>query len=279
MVQIPILNKKISLNDFKDNIKIYESDIVYLGGSLIEGSINKISSGMGNVFSDIDLFIIRDSNYYIETDYEYDFQGVKSFFTNIQNMNIDIEVYDVKEVYKIINSINNINFNDNKRTENILDTTMSLFDVNSFLCRLFNSIPLKNISVYSDLKKSIYSDNFFDLYENHIINNIENSIEDIEGNIISEQYNVSLYAVRSAFLEYSKIYIMDYKEYIDRDKWVFLKMLNLSKENHDETISEFYNKLFCSDVSSDIDKKIVIDETLSYIRKQIELKAFDNLII
>lgn len=279
MVYIPIIEKKLDISDIEKSIKIYDNDVVYIGGSLVEGMINERSFGMGNIYSDIDLFIIRDKKYYDITDGEYDFNGVKSYFVNISGMNIDIEVYDRNEVENIVNSINSISFDSNKRTENILNTTISLFDVNSFLCRLFNSIPLKNQVQYLDLRDTINSEKFFELYANHTINKIQNIIEDTKGNKINQQYDVSLYSIRAAFLEYLKVYIMNYKEFIDRDKWVFLKMMNISSSNNDTTIIEIYNRLFCSDLSSDEKKENIINDSLIYIQEKIESYSLRNLAI
>lgn len=50
----------IAKKDILEILNYKKEDIIFLGGSLIEGSINKFSKGMGNKLSDIDVFILSD---------------------------------------------------------------------------------------------------------------------------------------------------------------------------------------------------------------------------
>ena len=59
--------KEINLSKLHDTFPIYSTDIIYLSGSLIDGEINKYSTGMGNKKSDLDLFVVRDSDLFKNT--------------------------------------------------------------------------------------------------------------------------------------------------------------------------------------------------------------------
>ena len=267
------IDKKIDIEKIKEKIEVFETDIVDVGGSWIEGQINSNSLGMGNIYSDIDFFIIREHNKFINTDYIYNDKYKKTLF--IKELKSDIEIFDNKFIKLLIKEINNINYNKNIRTENVIKLDISLLNVNEFLCRLYNSICLYNNKCYTELKKSINHRNFLELYKIDCLNSIDNEIEDVIGNIDEKQYDAALYCMRNIFINFSKYFIMKNNEYIDRDKWVFLKLFNIINKNYHYDIKEYYNKLFCSSLIDN--KENIILESLNYIRQKIEILLMEDI--
>jgi len=266
MLFIKKINKKIEIEEIKKEVAIYEKDTIYVGGSLIEGEINSLSSGMGNIYSDIDFFIIREHESFLKTNCIYDNKFKKTLFVN--SLKYDVEIYDSLFIDLLINEINNINFDIATRINNTIKLDISLSDINSFLCRLYNSICLYNENYYNKLKNSINQKKFLELYSSYFLNIIDNKIVDVIGNLSEKQYDVALYCMRSIFLDFSKYFIMKNNEYIDRDKWVFLKLFNIIKHDCHHEIKNCYNKLFCSVV--DENKEKVILESLDFIKNKIE---------
>lgn len=267
MTFIKVFNKELSIDDIKENLKINNSDIVYIAGSVIEGQININSKGMGNKYSDIDVFVIRNDE---SKNYNQSENFVETQFETIKNLNVDIEFYSYSDILRLMSSINQLNLNDNKRIEEILDTKLDLYKVNAFISRLNNSICLQNIREYTELIEMVNVTKFKELYITHLINIIENNIADVKGNLESGQYDVALYSLRLVFIQYLKIFIMNNNEFIDREKWVFLKYQNLQKDNKDYLLNNNYEKLFYSEMKNEKVKKNIIEEILEYIDDSVE---------
>ncbi|HEP1803547.1 TPA: hypothetical protein VB840_002192 [Streptococcus suis] len=108
----------ISITDLKKHIKIYDTDIVYFGGSLIESKVNKFSKGIGNYRSDLDLFIIRESINFKDTSATYSSDEKKTSFFKLGKINVDVEIYDKDFVLELTENINSIVFSLDSRIKN-----------------------------------------------------------------------------------------------------------------------------------------------------------------
>lgn len=65
------INKTIDFKILRKRLNLFPDDIAYLGGSLIDGEVNKYSKGLGNKYSDLDIFIIRESSKFQDSDSTY----------------------------------------------------------------------------------------------------------------------------------------------------------------------------------------------------------------
>ena len=119
------LDKSVFLSDVEKCIELLENDIVYFGGSLIEGKLNKNSKGMGNMYSDLDMFIIRDEEKFCETVATYKDKFKKTTFIKVNGINIDVEIFNYKHIRKLIDELNNAKLDLNTRIDNLLNTSLT----------------------------------------------------------------------------------------------------------------------------------------------------------
>ena len=80
------LNREIDENKVVEMLDLFESDIVLLTGSLIEGMTNSVSINMGNELSDIDIYIIRENKNFYLRDYVYDEGYSVTYFKKYDNV-------------------------------------------------------------------------------------------------------------------------------------------------------------------------------------------------
>lgn len=266
------INKVITKKNIEDNINFLDSDIVYLGGSLIEGEVNEISKNIGNKYSDLDVFVIRKEGY-DETKAIYNNKLKKTFFKKINNINVDIEIYDIKILNSLINSVNNIKLSkDNKISNSLyLDYDISENEINDFLGRLKNSICIKNKQKYEEIKESIKFSSWINFQKEIILNDIENKEEDILGALSENQIDVALYSLRLRYYAFMKYILLLNNEIIDRDKWISLKIKNLiQKKKEYEVIYEEYKNIFLMDMTDFNEAEKKINSNIKFVIKKIE---------
>lgn len=247
-------NISLELNDIKEKIDIKEEDIAFLSGSLIESIIKKTSKNMGNRLSDIDVFIIT-KNIESYNGNRLDIKGKrhKTLFRKINNINLDIEIYDEETIHSLINQLNKYEPTIiNKKINSIIKPPeeIGLFNFCSFLHRMLNSICLYNENKYEILKDSVRWNLYYKFMTRLSINKVENMFDDIIGNLEVMEYEVALILARDMLLETIKAYIFYNKESVDRKKWISLKFYDISrkdlytKELYDKFVElNFYNSI------------------------------------
>lgn len=236
-IEIKQRNIIMNKNDILEILNYEKEDIIFLSGSLIEGSINKFSEGMGNKLSDIDVFILSDDINKIEKSIlDYDKDYLKTQFKRLHGISIDIEIYSKQLILQLMEQLNKYNFNDSKRTFNILSLPngFDLFNFTSFVHRFLNGMPIYNEELFDEIKFRFNKDNYFKLMTRISVNKIDISYEDVIGNIQSGQLEVAVSIARNILLETMKAYIFHMKNSLDRDKWIILKIKNLA-EHHEES--------------------------------------------
>lgn len=245
-IDLPQRNLSFEKDELLKELKYYKNDIIFLSGSLIEGVINKTSMGMGNCFSDIDIFILaEDIDSYNGDDVTYEKKNIKAHFQKFKGVSVDIEIYDKKLIRDLLGKLSQIDFSDiNQRTYNLLELP-SEFDINlflSFVHRLTNSIVIYNELEYREIRKNVDKDKYHRFMRRFYMNSVENNYEDVVGNIENSQGEVAVTIARTMILKTIGAYIFFKNESIDREKWIPLKLKNLSslcKESKD-----IYNQ-FC----------------------------------
>lgn len=272
------LDKSVFLSDVEKCIELLENDIVYFGGSLIEGKLNKNSKGMGNMYSDLDMFIIRDEEKFCETVATYKDKFKKTIFIKVNGINIDVEIFNYKHIKKLIDELNNAKLDLNTRIENLLNTSLTLQEINTFLCRLKYSVNFVNKEEYNNLLNDIDFNKFLKIYKESLYNSFDNKLDDTLGNLKEKQYDVALHCCRMMFIEFSKYYLAENLEFIDREKWIFLKILNTAGAIGDEKIGEKYNNLFCSNIRDNKDKEKVIRDSLAFMKEKMDEFTLSELL-
>ena len=224
-------NKDIAYQDILEGIGALSNDIVYLAGSLVEGRVDKYSKGIGNPYSDVDVFIIRGHQEFENTVAEYVEDVKKTYFRNINGTSLDIEVFDGKYVCDLRDSLIDLTICKDIRLPNILKQTLQkghdLLHVNEFLNRLTNSICIFNEVHYRKIRSSINFEAFLKLKAYHLITIIDNNMSDIKGNLISKQPDVALFSIREAMMNLMEAILAYEGIFVDRHKWVALKFTNL----------------------------------------------------
>ncbi len=278
---INIIGKQFSSIDINKAIDIVERDIVYIGGSLIEGEYNKLSSGMGNHKSDLDLFIIKDRNSYETIEYVYNFNIRKVDFKVINGIDFDIEYFNHETINKVIECLDNINYDINERVDNMisLPSGWRLDDINEFLTRIYYAKCIYNEEAFNNLKKRLKFDSFNKIYRDQTINIMENMIADAIGNLEVGQNGTALYSSRSAFLYFLRFIVLSENEFIDRDKWIILKFFNIvQQKNKYRDVADKYNELFLKDLSNKVVLEKTIKNLINFIRCIVEDMMIGDII-
>lgn len=273
-INLTCLEKRFRVDDIIKNIGYVEGDIVYLAGSAIEREVGKYSHGIGNMKSDIDVFIFRNYIEYENTNqYEYNEGFRKVNFVNINNTSFDIEIYNISEIENLIEDINLIKIEGDERITNSLKLKngWNLYNVNSLLNRMVYSIPIKKIKRFNEIKSKINFEKFTEFYVNFTMNNIDNAYDDLMGSLIDNQLDVALFNVRNIFLNLLQLIIYKEKEYVDRQKWIVPKFKNICNilQKYKEEL-RVYEKLFLSDLKNEIMLEQTIRECINFINSSVE---------
>ncbi|MBP3727370.1 MAG: hypothetical protein J6H22_00395, partial [Pseudobutyrivibrio sp.] len=225
-------------------LNVQDDDVVYVGGSLVEASVNKYSGRVGNRLSDLDVFILRKHERYKETSATYITDICRTDFVSCFGINCDVEVYDMDIIKEIIDGVNNIRFEEKERILNCIKMPKgySFEKINEFLTRFFYSIPIYNIEYYNWLKNVIDINAFFKLKEYYCIQVIDNMKEDIWGNVEVGEYTTALMLCREAIYRFIEYIFSREKIFNDRRKWAWIKIENLSNDKKEYSDVYIYMK-------------------------------------
>lgn len=113
------INNDIDIDYIKLKLDLYENDMVFTSGSVIENIVGNFSKNIGNIDSDIDIFIIKN-DFGNNTHIDYDEGFSQIYFRNYNGMLIDVTVYLKKDIYNLLENINNVKLDKNKRIKNSL---------------------------------------------------------------------------------------------------------------------------------------------------------------
>lgn len=278
------LNEKnclLDINELIEKLHLFSDDIVFLGGSLIEGRVNHYSKGMGNIYSDLDVFIVRSNTFFNNTHFTYSEKYKKTDFTSLNSLGIDIEIYSEEFINNLFLQINKANFAPQVRIANAIKIPEGIteYSVNSFINRFINAIPIYNVDKYKKLKMKLNLENWIKYQKYSIENSIENIFDDIQGNVHAKNYDVSVLCSRTAFLQLIKYLCFSLGDLSDREKWLPQKLNNIVKEHVEyKEILEFYNQLFFMKLETNRQKGDISMDTVSFIRRKIETISMEELL-
>lgn len=278
------INKEINVEKLAEILSLNPNDIAFIGGSLVEGSINDMSKGMGNRLSDIDVFILKNKDSLADVkcsdNLDYNSNNMIVKFYSFDGISIDTEIHSLEIINDIIKQLNAIDFNnceDTKRLKNWIKTPKN-FDLKkflSFLHRLYYSIPIFNEVGYNEFKNSINFDNYFKYMSLFYISKLDVRYEDVIGNIESQQYIVAVEGARE-ILRYTMLsYLFSKKQSLDREKWIPLRMKNIASQDNASAkiFKRYYSLMFGSVMNSDSEFKNNAEEILdfsNYVIRQIK---------
>lgn len=252
-----------------------KDDIIYFGGSLVEGEVGCFSNGMGNDFSDIDVFIIREHTEFCSTVAVYQEEIRKIYFINTLRVGIDVEVFDSDYVSSLTDAIANIKLETNTRTYNVLKEYLphggDITLVNTFLNRLRNSVCVFNQNAYLSLISNIDFAKFLKLRISNIIALVDNNIPDVIGNLKIETIDVALFCIREIIIQVMTIALANEGLFVDRNKWVSLKFYNMSiNKGKYISLRNCYFKIFRCDTTDSALCLTTINAAVKSIKQTIE---------
>ncbi|MBL6440130.1 hypothetical protein JNE33_06360 [Streptococcus suis] len=275
------INKTIDFNNLREHLNLFTDDIAYLGGSLIDGEVNKYSKGLGNKYSDLDIFIIRESSKFQDSDSTYAGKFKKIDFLELPEYGIDIEIYDRQFIENLILSVNNIELVSDQRVSNsfVIDDSFDYADISTFFNRFRNSICIFNENEFDLLKNKLVLSKWLELQKYSIINLIENLYADILGNLDEKNYDVAVMCTRDAYLLLIKYIVFSLGDTVDRDKWLSVKLRNIVKYHPSyQELESLYNILFFGDLSNDDSKLKVCKDSIKFIKKTLESEEMGELL-
>lgn len=267
---VMINGKFVFFEEILDKVCCDSNDIVYISGSIVEGSMNVYSRGMGNDFSDIDVFILKDDDSYNSVDFEYDKKYKKIDFMSVKSIPLDIEFFKKSTIYYLKESLDCYDLISNERIGSnfILPNYFSIDGANSFINRLKNSICINNFHEYNMIRNDFSFNKWTELQKQLCLNSIDNLKIDVFGNLKNNQLDVAMYCTREMYFEFMKFIILINGDFVDRDKWIPLKFMNICSDLKKYSRErEHFIILFYSDVTKDKKKLIVntIDIIYSFI--------------
>ncbi|MCL2717463.1 MAG: hypothetical protein FWE14_01595 [Lachnospiraceae bacterium] len=272
--------EKITFDEILHSISVVENDIVYLSGSLIEGYMNEFSKGMGNLYSDIDVFVIRDSEKFKMTDSVYETDVNKTFFCDKNGL--DIEVFDKSYVQSLSDVLSKLRVEKGVRVFNILKEKLdrgndNIF-INSFLNRFLYSICIYNEKSYQELQSQINYSNYLKLKQCSLINIIDNLYDDVKGNLFVREADAALQIFRMMIMSLLEVVLAKEEIFVDRDKWVALKFINVTKSKMKyNNIYNMYMDIFRGDLI-DNDKCLEkIEYYLPHLEEELEKILLEGL--
>lgn len=266
-----------------DAIGVDKSDVVYMSGSIIESILSPIGTGMGNQYSDLDIYIIREHSRFVLTETAYHESIKKSQFFDEFPIGLDIEIYDKEYVRDLTKNISSLTINQN---EKIFDSFLrklpnggSIDAINTFLCRLKYSICIHNDKEYSRIKEKILFSSFLDLMISCITIGSDNLMADAAGNLEKGNIDVALYCTRQIMLNIMWAEMMGKGFFADREKWIFLKFKNMCNTNSPELrgLFEVAMHLFRGNLTDDNECRVTIEKTLATAKKSMEDIALGGL--
>ena len=229
IIQFTQINRSLDTETILPRLNAGADDIVYIGGSLVDGSVNPLSGGMGNESSDVDVFIIKGGADFRDSESEYKESIKKTFFIDSKDFSFDVIIYNRDEIDKLLGSIENANISQDCRVVNMIDWPegWDMTSINSFLTRYRASVCIYGEENYRRLISGKIYDTFIQVYKRYILTRLDDLTQDVYGNLANTEYETALLMARSCAIEYMKYILYTENEMCDRDKWIWLKFSNL----------------------------------------------------
>lgn len=239
-------------------LDLVDDDIIYISGSLVEG--------IGNKYSDIDIFIITNDIKKIElTNYDYDETKLKTIFREFIGKKCDIEIYDIKTIEKNLSILNKVEI-EKVRIANIFDEIPTNKFL-SFLHRMLVGQVLNNEKSFENIRRKINKDKYYKVLSLYYQNEIENIYDDLVGNMENKNYITTILLGNTIIPSLMAYYLASKEVSIDRRKWsyIYLKRLAEKDKNVLNLLTEFEKFLFLK-----IEKEKYAKELLKFINKIIQ---------
>lgn len=209
----------------------YNTSVVYLAGSLMEG--------FGNSTSDIDVYVICNEIPSINIDKNIS----QSFLQTEQNLvrnvihkgiRLDFEYWTWKDFNKAIKRLNNINFRTNDYIERLPEDEFDLIH------RLKFGKPIVNLEMFNDIYNEISFDNL-GRYRVAVENeSCQGLLEDLQGAYLSKDYGSAFFLSRLFLDRTMTCFLAANGETNPNIKWLYRKTLRYQETSEDTRILSTY---------------------------------------
>lgn len=248
IIQFKQMNRSLDTETIMQRLNAGADDIVYIGGSLVDGTVNPLSEGMGNESSDVDVFVIKGGLDFGDSESEYTESIKKTFFIDSKEFSFDVIIYNRDEIDKLLSSIENANISKDCRVVNMIDWPegWDMTSINSFLTRYRASMCIYGEENYQRFISSKIYDTFIQVYKRYILTRLDGLTQDVYGNLANTEYETALLMARSCAIKYMKYILYAENEMCDRDKWIWLKFSNLvqMRKNYQDEYANVRRILF-----------------------------------
>lgn len=226
-----ILENESIVLDYLKKLEV-KSYFVYMAGSLVEG--------FGNESSDIDVYVIYDSDEELHINSselnEVVLKSEHSYINNIihNGKRFDFEYWNINELKKIINKVNNIDANSEQYVVRLNK------DEIDFIHRFKVSKCIYNEDLYVKYRKQL---EFKNLQFIQIVSHSEqydSYIEDLQGALQSRDLETSYLLILLLIETALTSYLCMYGETNPSRKWLLRKLDNYVKKFDDSTIKGKY---------------------------------------
>ncbi|NAM96355.1 hypothetical protein [Staphylococcus hominis] len=232
--------KEINTKKILQHINFFDENmIIYAAGSRVEG--------FGNEKSDVDIYIICDftkfSNNQKEIrDEEIFIKSADTLINNFiyENIRYDIEYWDIKKVYSIIEKVNNYSVTGDKKVPPLSKNECD------FIHRLQYSMPITNHKSFNTIKQKINFVNYKKMMAIIHIENFDGYIEDLDGALQSKDFYTAYMVMKLALEEITEAYLSINGETNPNRKWLLRKLKRYNSKSTDTLFSDFkfhYNNL------------------------------------
>lgn len=190
-----------------------EEDLIFQSGSIIDGN--------GNNKSDIDVYIFsNDLSQYSGT---YTTSQQLTFFKKMDLYDLDIEVWNINLVHRIINQINSINLNDlTIRTRNALTISgIEPPETLSLIHRMITGVTTQSNTQFQFLKKRLCLDAYYELGHRWYMNEVDNALDDITGELESGNFKSAIILLYQQLGYALTGFLLSQHITIDRIKWSY----------------------------------------------------------
>jgi hypothetical protein len=274
----------VTFKEILTELRPFEDDVIYLGGSLVEGIVGSFSKGMGNSYSDVDVFIIREHRKFSDTKAEYNLPARKIYFSDGFPLGLDIEVFDRDYILEFASALMRY---EPKADERSWSSIASQFppgsDFNAmvtFMNRLKNSVCIHNHTQYEELRSLTDFGKFLLIRRDNYIVQMDNIFPDISGNLEAKQYDVALFCMRELFMLQISAVLCHENVSFDNKKWLPLKFSNyVGQTGKYRKLWDVYQELFRGQLTDDPVCAGTIERAVKICKSATEEMILGDLVI
>ena len=254
---ITLTDTVIHFDNILNAINVSIDDVVYIGGSLVEGAINPFSKGMGTPKSDIDVFIIRNPHDFKPlSEDEFADSTSRIYSIYLHDQDLDVTEYNKSAVYALADALNKLEIDAFSKKRMPIQERLNIGNgytsVVSFLNRLNSSLCIYNHEIYNEVKALIDYGKFMLFEKDRLYKKHKDLESDVLGHLMVAQAEMALYSFRKLVQNLMHLAILNEKMLVDRGRWILLKFNNIVElTGRYLELHQIYTTTFREDLTDD----------------------------